>query len=343
MHTLTLTPSASGDTVTAIHIDSAAWKVLPDVLPKDQRIVLLFDEGVQEIADRIAKQFTSPLLLPVPSGDASKSLTQVEAIVGAMLEAGCDKRITMLCIGGGMLTDLGGFVANVFMRGVPCILMPTTLLGMVDASIGGKTAVNAAGRKNMIGTTTHPQAVIVDLELLETLPEKQRREGLAEIIKIAAMLDLPFFEWLEEHIDAVLSGNAEAVEECVLRAIEAKIKVIEQDAHDRDVRLLLNFGHTVGHAVEAYSRYRLSHGEAISIGMVLEMKLAQKEFQPVQSLLEKVGLPCALPAAYSKEELWTLMRTDKKNTDGVVRAAVPARLGEGTIISLEKDAFLALS
>jgi len=339
MHTITLTPPAATEAVTTIHIASGAWKEI-QALTKGKRTVVLYDSAIKDIAQPVIESLDNPLCIDVPSGDASKSLQSAEKIVEALLDAGCDKKTIMICIGGGMLTDLGGFVASIFMRGITCILMPTTLLGMIDASIGGKTAVNTADRKNMIGTITHPQAVIIDLELLDSLPKKQLCEGLAEVIKIAAMLDLPFFEWLEENLDAVLAVHPEAMEECVLRAVQAKVDVIEQDAHDRDVRLLLNFGHTVGHAIEAYSRYRLSHGEAISIGMVAEMKLAGKEYQHVEALLKKAGLPCVIPKDYSREELWKAMLTDKKNEGGIVKTAIPGNLGEGIITILTKESFL---
>jgi 3-dehydroquinate synthase len=342
MHTLTLTPPARSVAPTRIVIGDDALSALPDLLSAE-RTVVLFDQSVEAIAKKAVSSLQNPLMIGVPSGDASKSLEQVERITAQMLGAGCTRKTVIVCIGGGMITDLGGFVAGVFMRGVPCVLVPTTLLGMVDAAIGGKTAVNAGGSKNMIGSVTHPKAVIVDLTLLQSLPAAQVQQGMAEIIKIAAILDQPFFEWLEENIDAVLAMKKEKTEECVIRAVEAKVRTVEADDHDRDVRLLLNFGHTVGHAVEALSGYTLPHGSAISIGMNIEMALSGFADAPrVTALLKKAGLPLELPSAHAKKDLWAAMKTDKKNEDGSVRAAVPQHIGEGKIIALDERVFLSL-
>ncbi len=343
MHTLTLTPPAGASTITRILIGEGVTKDLRKALKGAEKVVVLFDEGIRGIAQTVAASLDAPLMISVPPGDASKSLVQVEKIVGTMLDAGCTRKTTLVCIGGGMLTDLGGFVAGVFMRGIPCVLIPTTLLGMVDAAIGGKTAVNAGQRKNMIGSITHPAHVFIDTALLTKLPEPQFAEGLAEMIKIAAIADAPYFEWLEDVLPQILERDPQIVLEAVERAVSAKVKIVEADDRDRDVRLLLNFGHTVGHAVEALSGYALAHGKAVSIGVAAEMSLAGfRESKRVTDLLAAAGLPLEIPSAMQAKDLWAVMKSDKKNEGGDVRIAIPKRIGEGTVVSVTEKQFTQL-
>lgn len=344
MHTLTLTPPARTSVSTRIVIGDGIREGIAEFLPPSEKIVLLFDLSVSTIADSVASAIPGCVKIGVKSGDASKSLAEADRIVTAMLNAGCARRSVIVAVGGGMLTDLAGFVASVFMRGVPCVLVPTTLLGMVDAAIGGKTAVNAGDRKNMIGTVTHPYAVVIDTSLLQSLPDPQIREGLSEMVKIAAIADAPYFTWLEEHADQFLKRDAVVLSEGVVRAVSAKKAIVERDEHDRDVRLLLNFGHTVGHAVEAKSGYTIPHGSAVSIGMVIEMALAGVKDAPrIKALLEQIGLPVSLPKDMALPELWIAMQSDKKNEGGEVKIAVPSRLGEGAVQTVLEEKFLSLT
>lgn len=343
MHTLTLSPPAEPSLASVIRIGEDSILELNVVTKNAEHIVLLLDEGIRSIADEIATQIPSAVQIAVASGDASKSLREVDRIISLMLDKGCSRKAVLVAVGGGMLTDLAGFVASIFMRGIPCILVPTTLLGMVDAALGGKTAVNAGARKNMIGTITHPTDIIIDTSLLQTLPQAQMQEGLAEIVKIAAIGDAPFFEWLEDAIPLFLKRDPTSINEVVLRAVSAKVKIVEQDQKDRDVRLLLNFGHTVGHAVEALSGFSIAHGRAVSIGIVAEMKLSGfSDAKRVEKLLGAAGLPLAIPADMKEKDLWKLMKLDKKNEEGEVRIAVPKRLGEGTVLSISDQQFAAL-
>ncbi len=346
MQTLTLTAPAHAPRATSIVIGKDTLTALPKILKdlKADRVAVLFDAGIKTIADGIIKNL-GPNVIPVAvaSGDASKSLAEVEKIVKKLLDAGATRKTVFVCIGGGMLTDLGGFAASIFMRGVPCVLVPTTMLGAVDAAIGGKTAVNSGGRKNMIGTIAQPHAVVIDMKLLLALPEAQLKEGLVEVIKIAAIVDLPFFEWLEDNIMAVLKRDDEACFECVSRAVEAKVKIVEADEHDREERLLLNFGHTVGHAVEALSNYEMAHGTAVGIGMRAEMALAKfKDARRVSALLDLLGLPSNIPASMKPAALWQAMQSDKKNEGGEVRVAVPTHIGEGSVHAVTEKDFLKL-
>ncbi len=341
MHNVTLTPPARGNAGTDILIGAGALGHASKLTKSHDRVVILFDESIEEIALRLV--IGDSLRIPVKSGDASKSLAEVDRIVSVMLHSGCTRKTLLICVGGGMLTDLGGFVASVFMRGIACVLVPTTLLGMVDAAIGGKTAVNVGSKKNMIGTITHPQSVLIDTDLLASLPDSQLSEGLSEIIKIAAIVDHPFFEWLEDVMPQILKRHPIVLEECVLRAVTAKVNIVQADEHDREERLLLNFGHTVGHAVEALSKYKLSHGNCVSIGVAAEMKLAGfKDAARVEKLLSTAGLPLEMPKTMKPDDLWTIMLSDKKNEKGAVKIAVPKRLGEGAVQILSKELFLTL-
>lgn len=344
MQTLTLIPPARPSKSTQILIGDGAIKKLSSLIGDGyDRTLVLADEGIASIADGMCASLHNPVRIDIPKGDGSKSLAEADRIVGKMLKARCTRRTMLVCIGGGMLTDLGGFVASVFMRGIPSVLVPTTLLGMVDASIGGKNGVNAGSRKNMIGTVTHPAAVVIEMDLLKTLPEAQLKEGLVEVIKIAAMLDLPFFEWLEQNIGKILLRDVVVLEQCVARAVQAKVRVVEADEHDREERLLLNFGHTVGHAVEALSQYAVSHGAAVAIGMTAEMAMGEtKEAPRVSALLRTLNIALSIPASMKPAEIWALMQSDKKNEGGEIRIAVPSNLGEGKVLSLREKEFQQL-
>ncbi len=346
-----LTPPARQHRATDIVIGSdilvgigASLKSLGDF----DATVVLYDRGVEFVAKKVQEglaiaDLKNVQMIPVESGDDTKSLAEVDRIAAKMLGLGCGRSTLLIAVGGGMVTDLGGFVASVFMRGIPCVLVPTSMLAMVDAAIGGKTAVNCAAHKNMLGTITHPASVTIDLSLLQTLPDAQMAEGLVEVVKIAAIVDAPLFEWLEANVEFVLKRDSKAVEICVTKAIEAKVRTVETDEGDFTERLYLNFGHTVAHAVEALSQYKMPHGQAVSIGVAAEMAMTGfKDAKRVTSLLEKLGMPLTIPSAYSCDDLWQLMLVDKKSVKGTVRVAVPSEIGKGSLSTLARGAFDAL-
>lgn len=345
MHTLFLQAPRKSQARTPIHLCASLEEGMAALgsLASFDAVVLLYDRNVEDIAKRVLHVIPSTLTVPVSSGEDSKALSEVERIASRMLELGCTKNTLLIACGGGMVTDLGGFVGSVFMRGIRTVLLPTTLLGMVDAAIGGKNGVNCAGHKNMIGTISHPSAVLIDLSLLRTLPDPQYADGMAEIIKIAAIADAPFFTWMEASLAGLLAREEGIVAECVERAIQAKIRIVEQDDADEDRRLWLNFGHTIGHAVEALSRYQLSHGQAISIGMIAELRSMSSALEKrVSALLQAFKLPVILPSPLSEEALFDLMSSDKKALHGDVRIAVPRAIGEGSVLVLRRDQFHSL-
>jgi 3-dehydroquinate synthase len=306
-------------------------------------VIVLHDTNVRLIAEQICASIPGVKQIEIPHGDSSKSLSQIEKITQQMLALGCTRNTLLLNVGGGMVTDLGGFIGSIFMRGIPFIHVPTSLLAMIDAAIGGKTGVNAAGAKNILGTINFPKAVVVDTDFLKDLPDALLHEGLVEVVKIAAMRDKKFFEWLEKNLAQVLQKDEVGLTHCVTTAISLKAKTVEEDDSDTLVRLYLNFGHTVAHAVEALSHYSLSHGKAVSIGMVAEMTMAGfSDSDRVQVLLQQLDMPMAIPSEFKKEDVWNLMRSDKKNSKREVRIAVPKKLGEGEVRSIQKEDFDSL-
>lgn len=345
MRTILLTPPAGKRTATRILIGAGLRKASVSLLEnlRPDRVVVLYDESIEHVAREVQQALPGSSAIGVRSGDASKSLTEVERITTAMLQAGCTRQSVLVNVGGGMITDLGGLIAGIFMRGIACVHVPTTTLAMVDAAIGGKNGVNLGATKNMLGVIAHPAAVVIDTELLKALPAMVLAEGLVEVIKIAAIADAAFFSWLEHNIAKVIAKDLAACEECIANAVALKARIVEQDERDELVRLHLNYGHTVGHAVEANSRFALSHGKAVSIGMVAESRMTGRHgLERIEALLKHVGMPTELPKDVPSTVLWELMQHDKKNIGGQVRVAVPNRLGSADVRSITLADFTSL-
>ncbi|MDR5710087.1 MAG: 3-dehydroquinate synthase, partial [Armatimonadota bacterium] len=269
----------------------------------------------------------------VSPGERSKTLAAARRVYQAMAASRLDRTSGVLALGGGVVGDLGGFVAATYMRGIPLFLLPTTLLAQVDASIGGKTALNLTAR-NLIGAFWQPAAVVSDVATLQSLPARELRAGLAEAIKHAAIADEGLFAWLEGHLPAILRRNPEALTELVARNAAIKARFVTADERETSgVREALNFGHTVAHALEAALDYRIPHGEAVAQGMVAEARLAVRlgllrpmEFDRLTALLERADLPTRL-APLGPRELLDRMFLDKKVRAGWLRFALPERIG----------------
>ena len=276
-----------------------------------------------------------PAVLEVPAGERAKSLAVSGRLFTRLARARADRHTTLLTLGGGVVGDLGGFVASAYMRGIRLVHVPTTLLAMVDSSIGGKTGVNHAGAKNLIGAFYQPSAVVADVRHLRTLPERELRSGLAEVIKAAVIGDAILFAFLEEHLTAVLRREPGPLTEVIVRAVAFKARVVEADVLERAERQILNYGHTIGHAVEAAAGFRrLTHGEAIAIGMALEGQLAQRlglvdaaAVERQNALLGRAGLPVRL-GAVSRTALLRALTLDKKHRDGVLRWPMLVGIGQ---------------
>ncbi|MBC7990906.1 MAG: 3-dehydroquinate synthase, partial [Luteimonas sp.] len=259
----------------------------------------------------------------VPSGEASKEFGAFGRLMDQLLDHRPDRDTVLIALGGGVVGDLAGFAAACWMRGIDCVQLPTTLLAMVDSSVGGKTAVDLPQGKNLVGAFHPPRAVFADTAALRTLPERELRAGFAEVIKYGAIADAPFLAWLDAHVDALLARDDDALGEAIARCCTHKAAIVERDPFEHGERALLNFGHTFGHAIEAEQGFGgddgLNHGEAVAAGMVLAAKLSAalgrapaEAASSLARLLERFGLPTGLPAGLDDQALLARMRLDKK-------------------------------
>ncbi|MDO1528120.1 3-dehydroquinate synthase [Fulvimonas sp. R45] len=273
-------------------------------------------------------------------GEAHKSFANVGRALEALARLGATRDACVVALGGGVVGDLAGFAAACWMRGIDFIQMPTTLLAMVDSSVGGKTGVNLPAGKNLVGAFHQPRAVVADIDTLATLPAREYRAGLAEVIKGAAIGDEPFFAWLEAHADALAARDDDALVEAIARKVRYKAGVVARDETEQGERALLNLGHTFGHALETAGNYTaLLHGEGVAVGMLLAARLSERlgmagaaDTARLHRLLEAVGLPVAVPAGFDPEQLLALMRLDKKNTAGSLRLILWRGVGKAEIV-----------
>ena len=274
----------------------------------------------------------------VPQGEGTKSWQALNQIFDALLRTRAGRDTVVIALGGGVVGDLAGFAAAVYQRGVPFLQVPTTLLAQVDSSVGGKTAINHPLGKNMIGAFHQPRAVVADVATLATLPDRELRAGIAEVIKHGAALDAAFFEWLEGSMDKLLARDAAALTYAVRRSCELKADIVARDEREGGVRALLNFGHTFGHAIEGGAGYGTwLHGEAVAAGMVMAAELSVREARlgkaaadRLRALIERAGLPIRGPAL-SPERMRELMAVDKKAAQGQLRFVVLEALGRARL------------
>lgn len=279
--------------------------------------------------------------IEVPDGDATKNLRQVAKLYDRLLELGADRHTAIVSLGGGMVGDLAGFVASSYLRGLPFVQIPTTVLSMVDASIGGKVGVNLKQGKNLVGAFYQPRLVWVDTETLRSLPARERAAGFAEIIKAAAIWDADFFSQLEADIERLLTLDANALLPVLERACAIKAEVVSRDERESGLRMLLNFGHTLAHAIETLKHYRgILHGEAVAIGMIFaahrseELGLATPGVaKRLQELIERAGLPTKIPNFPHKAYLDALS-VDKKKQDATIRFVVLREIGRAETVPL---------
>jgi 3-dehydroquinate synthase len=279
-------------------------------------------------------------------GEAHKTFANVGRVLDALAALGATRDACVLALGGGVVGDLAGFSAACWMRGIDFVQMPTTLLAMVDASVGGKTGVNLPAGKNLAGAFHQPRAVVADIGTLDSLPEREYRAGLAEVVKAACIGDRAFFTWLEDHVEAVVARDREALLEMISRAVRFKADVVQRDETEQGTRALLNFGHTFAHALETASGYGLLlHGEAVAIGMVLAAQLSEHlgmsaplARHRLSRLLQKFSLPIVMPSVAEPGALLELMRLDKKNTADVLRMILWRGIGRVEIVDAVGEA-----
>lgn len=299
----------------------------------DSNVGPLLGESVA--ANLVAAGF-DPVTVTVPAGEKSKSLPVVESCYDALATHRLERRSFVVALGGGVVGDLAGFVAASYLRGIPFIQLPTTLLAQVDSSVGGKVGVNLRAGKNLVGAFYQPRLVLCDLETFDTLPEREFRAGLAEVIKYGIIRDAALFEQLESELPRVLSREPALMAEIVARCCEIKADVVSQDETETGPRAILNYGHTIGHALEALSSYgAYLHGEAISIGQVaashISMRrtgLAESEFERIKQLFQNAGLPTTVGLTKDQRaSLFEAMRLDKKVSSGRVKFVLAKAIG----------------
>lgn len=302
------------------------------------RAVLATDETVwdlygRELEEQLRDSGRSVVSLRLPPGEPTKSSEHLSLIYDRALDAGLDRSTPVLALGGGVIGDLAGFAAATLLRGLPLVQIPTTLIGQADSAIGGKTAINHRTGKNLIGAFHQPELVLADPTTLQTLPDREWTSGLAEVLKYAFIQDGELYAYLRTEWEAVVDRDPEAVEEIVSRSARVKVNVVQRDVHEAGIRSFLNFGHTIGHAIERASGYGVfTHGEAVALGMVAALYLSDLHHSDIP-LEESVDLVLRLPVPEPPEslefdDLWPVMKQDKKTTDGRVRFVLLRTLGD---------------
>ncbi len=283
-------------------------------------------------------------LFSVPAGEQSKNQKYKTMIEEAMLEARIDRQSIIVALGGGVVGDLAGFIAATYMRGIPYIQVPTTLLSMVDSSIGGKTGIDTPQGKNLIGAFWQPQAIFVDLKFTEKLSQKQYIDGLLEAIKIFITSDAKNFAYAEKNIDSLLARDRKVLARVVKNAIRLKTNIVARDEKENGERMILNFGHTIGHALEKSSRYKMTHGHAVGLGVIVESrlsmevgKLAPKDYSRIAELLiGKMGVEPNILQTYQTKEILEKTKNDKKRKDGQTRFVLLEKIGK---VKVKKNTF----
>ncbi len=326
-----------------IHIAPEGWEALPHAIGEsigDRKAMVVCDQNTyrlyyESVKAALESRGCSVCPAVIPPGEASKSFEQAQALYTRALEAKLTRSSTIVALGGGVVGDLAGFIAATYMRGIGFTQIPTSLLAQVDSSVGGKVAINHPLAKNIIGAFYQPHMVFINPHTLKTLPPREFSTGMAELIKHAFIADSDFITWLEQNIEKLLSCDVGALAHALYRSCSIKARVVEQDERESGLRMILNFGHTIGHAIESatgYSKY--THGEAVAIGMVYEATLAlhmgligQEYIKRLSSLLERAGLPTVLEAA-DWDLIFQRMAYDKKNVGSGITFALPTGYGK---------------
>ncbi len=315
---------------------------ISDACPGKQVLVVSNEVIAPLHLDRVLVQLTDKTVecCILPDGEESKGFGSAERIFHRLAAMRASRDVTLIALGGGVIGDLTGFAASLWMRGVPFVQIPTSLLAMVDSSVGGKTAVNLPSGKNLIGSFWQPNAVFADVALLRTLPQRELCAGFAEVIKYGAIVDQVFFNWLEEHATELLERDMDLLLEAVARSVQHKANIVVRDERETGDRMLLNFGHTFGHALEVAQAYRgILHGEAVAIGMACAAQLSAelyggdlaRDSARLDALLTRFGLPVSTPLRARAEDMTSIMRLDKKVLDGQLRLILWRGVGQARV------------
>jgi 3-dehydroquinate synthase len=331
----------------ALHLLPQQLKALPRSI---SNILIITDEAIEKLyLSKLASILSDEYKVYthiVPSGEKAKSFEQYYACQSAALTYGLDRDSVIIAFGGGVVGDLAGFVAATFMRGIRYIQVPTTLLAH-DSAVGGKVAINHPLGKNMIGAFHQPEAVIYDISLLKSLPEKEMRSGFAEVIKHALIKDANFYHWLKEHIHNLDDLQGEKLQYCIKKGIQIKADIVREDEKETGIRAYLNFGHTLGHALESELGYgSITHGDAVALGMLFAIWLSEKEYDTLHyrefvSWFERYGFPVSLPNHLEAARLLEKMKSDKKAKAGNVRMVLLKDIGHVQIKQFEDEQLLA--
>ena len=333
---------------------ASSWDNLPEaaqaLIVSNTTVAPLYAARLQQV---LAGRFRQVLCVELPDGEQHKTWQSLNRIFDALLEHQCDRKTVLFALGGGVVGDITGFAAACYMRGVPFVQVPTTLLAQVDSSVGGKTAINHPLGKNMIGAFYHPRRVVCDMATLATLPEREFSAGLAEIIKYGPIADMEFFDWLEQNMQALRARQHDVMRVAVQRSCEIKAWVVAQDEQEGGMRAILNFGHTFAHAIEAGLGFGTwLHGEAVGCGLVMAVHLSQQLglvdaafVNRTRRLVQAAGLPVQAPMLSTDEstntQAWLQhMRVDKKAEAGQIRFVVLAHPGQAALVSVP-DAVVA--
>lgn len=316
-----------------------AGRIIAEVVP-GHRYAIVTDSHVGRIYGERFEQALSGAglvaeVIEFPAGEWNKNREVWSDLTDRMLRSGYGRDSVVVALGGGVVGDLGGFLAATYMRGVPVVQVPTTLLAMIDSSVGGKTGVDTRQGKNLVGAFHHPACVLVDPEVLSTLPRTERASGLAEALKHGLILDRGYYDRVVEVIPAVLADEADVPVDLVRRSIEIKASVVEADAHERGYRQVLNFGHTVAHALESLTGYELRHGEAVATGLVAEAAIGEAAgvtraglADEIREVLRSAGLPVEIDSEIRADRFLEAMRSDKKRSGGEPRYTLIEEVGK---------------
>lgn len=330
----------------SIYVEAGLTRKLPALLEnilRDRRVVIVSQPALSAqsgvLQAILSKSGYTVSLLEIEDGERAKTLSQAEDLYRQLIQLKCDRSTTLLAFGGGTVGDLTGFVAATFLRGIPYIQVPTTLLAMVDSSIGGKTGVNLDEGKNLVGSIYQPLAVVVDTDLLKTLPRREIISGTAEILKYGAIYDKNFLQFLSDNLDSLIKLEDGIVFEAVCRSCAIKAEVVAADEHESDLRRILNFGHTLGHALEKIGGYdSLRHGEAVALGMLCAGSISnqrgyldENEWKQLESTIRRLGLPEVL--ATEGRGVLELVKRDKKVKGGKVHFVLLDGIGNTVIKS----------
>lgn len=301
------------------------------------RIAIITDDEVGPfhaipLCQKLEKRGVFCKLFSFSPGERNKSRSVKEKLEDQLQETGFGRDSALIAVGGGVVTDLGGFIASTYCRGIPFVLIPTSLLAMVDACIGGKTGVNMPKNKNFIGTICQPREILIDTNVLETQPMETYRDGLVEMIKHGLIWDAKIFEWMEENVDKIIRKEQETLEKGVIDSCRVKLEVVLEDALESGMRRLLNFGHTIGHALESLSNYQISHGTSVAIGCMVEgylSDLTMTDLKRMGALFERAGIIIDKKCInFSSGEIYDMMISDKKALSGIPRFVTLKRIGE---------------